>query len=121
MNLESVINWNNLDSKKFIVNGSLFIFLTDFILYPSDLLTTKLQVDRTNSLGNIKLLKWTRQILRTEGFSGIYKGFTPTLLASFPGQLSYYCTYEYTNQKLADLCQHIFHSSRYSNVTSNFL
>lgn len=101
MDMEPAISWDHLDSRKFILNGSLFIFLTDFILYPSDLLTTKLQVDRTNVFGKINLLKWTRQILKYEGFSGIYKGFTPTLLASFPGQLSYYFTYEFANHKLS--------------------
>lgn len=106
INGEPAISWDSLDSKKFIINGSLFIFLTDFILYPSDLLTTKLQVDRTSLLGKINLLKWTRQILKYEGFFGIYKGFTPTLLASFPGQLSYYFTYEYTNQRITKVLQH---------------
>lgn len=97
-NSSSSINWNRLDSKRFVLNGSFYIFLSDFALYPADLLTTKLQVDRNNILEQVKLTRWIKEILKREGVFGVYKGFGPTLLSSFPGQLSYYMTYEWTKQ-----------------------
>lgn len=43
---ESSLTWNDLDSGAFMAYGTLYILFTDLVLYPADLLTTRLQADK---------------------------------------------------------------------------
>lgn len=43
-----IITWNELDGLSFSVYGTLYILITDLLLYPADLITTRLQADKVN-------------------------------------------------------------------------
>lgn len=40
------VRWEDLDQRAFILQSTAFIFAIDLLVYPSDLLTTRLQADR---------------------------------------------------------------------------
>lgn len=44
-NTKTSIDWDDMDLYKFGMFGSLYILATDLLLYPSDLITTRLQYD----------------------------------------------------------------------------
>jgi solute carrier family 25 protein 44 len=50
----------------------------------------------------LNVTRYTLNIIRKEGVSGLYRGFLPAMLGSFPGQFSYYVAYEYANEKLSE-------------------
>lgn len=56
------IKWNELDGVSYSIYGSLYILITDFILYPADLITTRLQADKVKSI-HLCLSKQVRKIL----------------------------------------------------------
>lgn len=101
--LSSSITWNQLDHSIYSAYGLLYILTTDLLLYPADLLTTRLQADSVtpaSSLRKIKVSRMLSEVIRHDGIVGLYRGFTPTLIASIPGQAAYYASYEWLKLKI---------------------
>jgi solute carrier family 25, member 44 len=100
--MRDTLNWEDLDAGKFAIWSNLYYVITNVLLYPADLLATRLQADRFMPHHNLKLLRIAKEIHVKEGLRGLYRGFGTSLVASQPGQYLYFISYEVSNQILRD-------------------
>ncbi|KAI3858235.1 hypothetical protein MKX03_001036 [Papaver bracteatum] len=84
--------------------------LQSFLLSPVELVKIRLQLQsnkpktniRENQEGPRSIIK---SILKKEGFKGLYRGLTVTVLRDAPGHGVYFWSYEYTREKLHPGCR----------------
>lgn len=97
------------------VSGGIAGFLASFILTPIELVKCKLQVSNlastTTQSGNIYSLI-IKQIIKHEGFSGLWNGLSSTLIREIGGTAVWFGTYEYANE--------IFRRASPQNEVSDF-
>eukprot|EP00730_Choanoeca_flexa_P008657 TRINITY_DN12517_c2_g3_i4.p1 TRINITY_DN12517_c2_g3~~TRINITY_DN12517_c2_g3_i4.p1 ORF type:complete len:320 (+),score=68.08 TRINITY_DN12517_c2_g3_i4:186-1145(+) len=94
----AVIEWKHIDKSKFYVLAPLMGVSTRVLLYPTQLVKTRLQVQTRQSLYNGTLDAF-RKIIRYEGAAALYKGFMPNLIGVGAGQI-YISAYEFLKSKL---------------------
>jgi len=107
-----IIEWNDLDKKKFYCYGVLMSMSTRTLIYPTQLIKTRFQ---SQSLSNQQYKGFTdavRRIVRAEGVRGLYKGLHLNYL-QIPVSYVYLTAFEYSKERLSDLSQGI-HNSRNS-------
>lgn len=85
-------------------------FFSTFTLCPTELVKCKLQSLREMNVKSnspeaaqakhITPYQLTRQILRTEGIPGFYRGFTSTMAREMPGYFFFFGAYEGTRELL---------------------
>ncbi|XP_072405112.1 solute carrier family 25 member 44-like isoform X2 [Chiloscyllium punctatum] len=94
-----IIEWQDLDKRKFYAFGVLMTMAIRVSVYPFTLIRTRLQVQRGASLyaGTFDAFA---KILRAEGLPGLYRGFLVNSLTLVSGQC-YVTTYELTRQYVA--------------------
>ncbi|KAI9136695.1 mitochondrial carrier domain-containing protein [Paraphysoderma sedebokerense] len=91
----SSIRWEELNTTAYAIYGSLFIFTVDTLLYPLEVVKTRMQADRVTS--NSGIFRMLKRIMKNEGPRKLFTGIFPAVVGSFPGQASYYSTYEFTH------------------------
>ncbi|XP_030043899.1 solute carrier family 25 member 44 [Microcaecilia unicolor] len=91
-----IIEWEDMDKKKFYVFGVCMTMMIRVSIYPFTLIRTRLQVQKGKSLYNGTFDAFLK-ILRTEGATGLYRGFLVNTLTLFSGQC-YVTTYELTRK-----------------------
>ncbi|EDQ84721.1 uncharacterized protein MONBRDRAFT_34586 [Monosiga brevicollis MX1] len=94
----AVIEWHHLDKTRFYILAPLGGLSTRIVLYPTQLIKTRLQVQTKRALYN-GMVDAARKIIRHEGFFALYKGFVPNLVGLAGGQL-YISLYESIKVKL---------------------
>ena len=95
-----MIEWKDLDKQKFYVIGpGLFMFVRSLI-YPFNLIKTRLFMQEQRSLYSGTADAF-HKVVRREGFRGLYKGFLFSSLGLISGQL-YLTTYEIMRSYLND-------------------
>jgi solute carrier family 25 protein 44 len=99
------ITWQDLDHASFLVWSNAFVAATSLIAYPADLLATRLQADghHLRQHGAVQIWGLAGNIVRREGWRGLWRGCGTSLLASWPGQYAYYWSYEFVRQFVDDL------------------
>ncbi|XP_026070734.1 solute carrier family 25 member 44b [Carassius auratus] len=87
-----IIEWEDLDKRKFYSFGVFMTMTIRATVYPATLIRTRLQVQKGKSLytGTYDAF---RKILRAEGLRGLYRGFMVTTFTLISGQ-AYITTYE---------------------------
>ncbi|KAJ3593365.1 hypothetical protein NHX12_005700 [Muraenolepis orangiensis] len=98
-----IIEWEDLDKRKFFSFG---VFLTMSIratVYPATLIRTRLQVQKGQSLYNGTFDAFFK-ILRTEGARGLYRGFMVNSFTLISGQ-AYITTYELVRKYVSNYSQ----------------
>lgn len=87
-----IIEWQHLDKKKFYVFGPTLFFGIRAVLYPPNLIKTRLQVQKKRSMykGTFDAF---RNIVKQEGIRGLYKGYMVSNFSLLSGQC-YITTYE---------------------------
>ncbi|XP_058818318.1 mitochondrial ornithine transporter 1 [Topomyia yanbarensis] len=104
---QSVAELTSLDNA---TAGFLAAFFSSFTLCPTELIKCKLQamreVQQNNLKPNEKLQRispyqLTKQILRTEGIPGMFRGLTSTFAREMPGYFFFFGGYEATRELLA--------------------
>ncbi|XP_078484550.1 solute carrier family 25 member 44-like [Ciona intestinalis] len=93
-----IIEWKDLDKKKFYTSGLMLSGLLRFTIYPANLIKTRLQAQEGKTAYK-GLFDAFKQIGKKEGIRGFYKGFPISLLQVVAGQL-YITTYEASKEKL---------------------
>ena len=98
---EVSVGWKDTSIPHLLGYGSLLYVVEQLLMYPSDLLKTRLQVDlRPDS----KLSRdwWTlcKHIYKQEGWLGFFRGFAFNTYGGIPGQLAYLVTYNCVKEKV---------------------
>lgn len=95
------IEWQHIDKPKYYTFGSAFFLGVNAILYPADVIKTRLQVQPANALykGTFDAVFKT---FRSEGFKGLYKGFAISQLNILTGHF-YVTSYEVSRSKMSFL------------------
>ena len=104
-----IIEWEHLDKRKFYVFGPTLFCGIRALLYPPNLIKTRLQVQKKRALykGTFDAF---RNIVKLEGIRGLYKGFLVSNFSVLSGQF-YITTYELVRQQ----------TSRYNLALRGFL
>ncbi|XP_060709720.1 solute carrier family 25 member 44a [Hemiscyllium ocellatum] len=87
-----IIEWDDLDKKKFYCIGVLMTLSLRLTVYPAALIRTRLQVQKGKSYYHGTFDAFIK-ILRAEGIRGLYRGFLVNTLTLISGQ-GYITTYE---------------------------
>lgn len=66
---DTSLTWNDLNQTRFLLYNAVFLLATDLILYPADLLATRLQADHVSS-GSVRVGRLLAEIFKREGFRG---------------------------------------------------
>ncbi|CAH9109485.1 unnamed protein product [Cuscuta epithymum] len=91
---QTEINWDKLDKTKFYVVGAgIFSGLT-VALYPISVVKTRLQV--ADHAVEKNALSVIRGVLRTDGISGLYRGFATVVTGTIPVRVIYLTALEMT-------------------------
>lgn len=82
---------SDMDPKKFVTFGSLFILAIDSLLFPLDTIKTIIMADRRKKAkigvaAKEGVWKLTRRIWKKEGITRFWRGIMPSVIGSFPGQ-----------------------------------
>ena len=95
------IEWQHINKLKYYTFGSAFFLGVNAILYPADLIKTRLQVQRANALykGTLDAVFKT---VRSEGIRGLYKGFVVSQLSILTGHF-YVTSYEVSRSQMSFL------------------
>lgn len=93
-----MIEWKDLDKKKFYVIGPSFFMLVRGLIYPFNLIKTRLFVQQQTNVYNGTADAF-RKIIQLEGLQGLYKGFLFSTFGMISGQL-YITTYEVVRSQL---------------------
>eukprot|EP00061_Rhincodon_typus_P001283 g14288.t1 len=80
-----IIEWQDLDKRKFYVFGVLMTMAIRISVYPFTLIRTRLQVQRGKSLYTGTFDAFAK-IVRAEGISGLYRGFLVNTFTLVSGQ-----------------------------------
>jgi len=104
---EHQIKWKDLDFKKFFALNIAFNFVVDAVVYPLDLIRTRMQVQGSSMIQTsypkyTNSLDCVRQIVKQEGFRGLFKGFGMSEAGYVSSHVVYYSVYEVFKQKLQD-------------------
>ncbi|XP_075899018.1 solute carrier family 25 member 44-like [Nelusetta ayraudi] len=95
-----IIEWDDLDKRKFYSLGVLMTLTTRASVYPASLIRTRLQVQKGASPLYSGTLDAFCKILRAEGVRGLYRGFLLNTLTLASGQ-AYITTYELVRQHVS--------------------
>lgn len=87
-----IIEWEDLDKRKFYSLGVFMTLTTRATVYPASLIRTRLQVQKGKALYSGTLDAFCK-ILRAEGVRGLYRGFLLNTFTLVSGQ-AYITTYE---------------------------
>lgn len=91
-----IIEWQHLDKRKFYIFGPTLFCGIRALLYPPNLIKTRLQVQKQRALYKGTMDAF-RNIVKLEGFRGLYKGFLVSNFSVLSGQF-YITTYELVRQ-----------------------
>lgn len=94
---------SNLNAKSWMVAGSGGNLIAVLLVYPADMLKTRLIVQNVNpSLSNYHgIIHGFRKILKTEGFVALYKGLLPTFLGVIPFAGGSFLAYEILDSSIS--------------------
>ncbi|XP_072528502.1 solute carrier family 25 member 44a isoform X2 [Salminus brasiliensis] len=87
-----IIEWEDLDKRKFYSLGVFMTLTTRATVYPFTLIRTRLQIQKGKSLYNGTFDAFCK-ILKAEGMQGLYRGFMVNTFTLISGQ-AYITTYE---------------------------
>lgn len=94
-----MIEWEDLDKKRYYVIGPSLFFFVRAVIYPFNFIKTRLFMQQQNQLYNGTFDAF-RKVVRYEGVRALYKGFNVSILGLAAGQL-YITTYELSRSQLS--------------------
>uniref|UniRef100_A0A9I9CPR3 Solute carrier family 25 member 44-like n=1 Tax=Cucumis melo TaxID=3656 RepID=A0A9I9CPR3_CUCME len=80
------INWNRLDKTKFHIIGAILFTAQSALLHPTAVVKTRMQVDGSG-LSHMRGVSVFWKILKSDGVSGLYRGFGTSAIGSLPGRV----------------------------------
>ncbi|XP_010672583.2 uncharacterized protein LOC104889134 [Beta vulgaris subsp. vulgaris] len=80
------IHWDRLDKTKFHVIGSILFTAQSALLHPTAVVKTRMQV-AGSGFSHTRGVSLFAQILKTDGITGIFRGFGTSAIGSIPGRV----------------------------------
>ncbi|PKI38669.1 hypothetical protein CRG98_040955 [Punica granatum] len=80
------INWGRLDKTRFHIIGAILFTAQSALLHPTAVVKTRMQV-AGSGLSHMRGFTVFRQILRTDGIPGVFRGFGTSAIGSLPGRV----------------------------------
>ena len=93
------VEWQHMNKPKFYIFGTFFTVSVNLVLYPAELVTTRLQVQRSGRVYR-NTFHAVSKIFKTESFRGLYKGFSVSQLNILTGHI-YNTGYEVSRESLS--------------------
>lgn len=85
--LDEDVDWATLDVGKFALYGTTLTLAIDALLYPLELVKTRLQVEATSRVTLVRAATQTAAaVVRAEGARGLYRGFGLYAVGGLPSQ-----------------------------------
>lgn len=98
----STTNIDKLGALDKAISGSGAAFFSSFTLCPTELIKCKLQAAREKmGTTNITAFKVTKDVIKNNGFRGLFSGLTSTMAREMPGYFFFFGGYEATKLILA--------------------
>ena len=94
-----IIEWHQLEKKKYFLFLNFYMLSTNAVMFPVDLIKTRLQLQRTKSLYK-NTLDAVYKTVKHEGFLGLYKGFPVSQLSVLTGHV-YATSYEVSREQFS--------------------
>lgn len=90
------VDWDRTDKSKFLLYGGLFTVGVDFILYPLELLKTRVQVEAKSRATLFEAsVSAYRGVLQQNGVRGLWTGFPLYTIGGLPSQGAYFYGYQW--------------------------
>ena len=96
-----IIEWHQLEKKKYFLFMNVYMLSTNAVLFPVELVKTRLQLQRTKSLYK-NTLDVVYKTVKHEGFLGLYKGFPVSQIGVLTGHV-YATSYEVSREQFFTL------------------
>lgn len=80
------INWDRLDKTRFHIIGAILFTAQSALLHPTAVVKTRMQV-AGSGLSHMRGSSVFKQILKTDGIPGIFRGFGTSAIGSLPGRV----------------------------------
>ena len=97
------VTWNNLDKRTFFVGGAGMFSVVTCALYPLSVVKTRQMVDGSGRGSSGVAI--VRDILKTRGFFGLYKGFGTIVVGTLPIRMVYLSTLEVVKSRARGACE----------------
>ncbi|KAK4793926.1 hypothetical protein SAY86_011920 [Trapa natans] len=81
------INWDRLNKTRFHIIGAILFTAQSALLHPTTVVKTRMQVADGSGFSQMPGITLFRQILRTDGIPGIFRGFGTSAIGSIPGRV----------------------------------
>lgn len=94
-----IIGWSQLEKKKYFLFLNVYMLGTNAVMFPVDLIKTRLQIQRTKSLYK-NTVDAVYKTVKHEGFLGLYKGFPISQLGVLTGHV-YATSYEVSREQFS--------------------
>lgn len=99
--LPSESTFDSIDKGKFLFYGCVFTLGVDLILYPLELIKTRVQVEAASKATLLEgSLRVGQDVWRREGVRGLYRGFSMHAIGGLPSQGAYFYGYNWARDKL---------------------
>ena len=96
-------SFSQVDGRKFLFFGGLATVCVDALLYPLELVKTRVQVESSSRATVFDAsMRVARDVLRREGIKGLYKGFFFFTLGGLPSQGAYFFGYNWARERLGE-------------------
>lgn len=96
-----IIEWHQLEKKKYFLFMNVYMLTTNAVLFPVELVKTRLQLQRTKALYK-NTLDVVYKTVKNEGFLGLYKGFPVSQFGVLTGHI-YASSYEISREQFSTL------------------
>lgn len=121
MSSPTEVDWEKLDKQKFIwVGAGLFSGVTT-CLFPLTVIKTRQMAIEGAPTGLWGAKETARIILRTDGVSGLYRGFGTVVLGAIPARIMYLTTLEAMKSVAAPFAQRVAANETQAAGTANFV
>ena len=94
-----IIEWHQLEKKKYFLFLNVYMLSTNALIYPVDVIKTRLQLQRTKSLYK-NTLDAVYKTVKLEGILGLYKGFAISQVGVLTGHV-YATSYEVSREQFS--------------------
>ncbi|KAL6952986.1 hypothetical protein U1Q18_041396 [Sarracenia purpurea var. burkii] len=100
------INWDRLDKTRFHIIGAILFTAQSALLHPTAVVKTRMQV-AGSGLSHMRGISVFRQILKSDGIPGIFRGFGTSAVGSLPGRVLALTSLEVSKDMMLKYTEHL--------------